>query len=560
MERVRRVGGPLAVLVALVVLAGACGGGGEDGGGQAAETAVEAADVVIAPDGPPRRGGSVVYALASETDGWDPTVNRWATDGTQVALTFFDPLAAYNADGEAVPYLAESITPNGDFTEWTITLRPGIRFHDGTELNAAAVKTMFDAREKSVLTGPALALIETVETTGDLSLVVRMNGPWAAFPVALTGQAGVVPAPSQLASPDSSRKPIGTGPFRFVEWVPDNRLVVERNPDYWLRDEAGNQMPYLDRIEFRPIPDDTARSAAVTTGDVDIAHTGAVSSIKQFRELAAAGKLQYVEQRGDTEVTFVQLNLATPPFDDLRARRAVALATDNQAWVDVIAQGVTTRATSVFRPSSKWYVDAGFPAFDLAAATEEVAAYEADTGRPLTFTLSVIGTPLGRQQGEFLKQMWEQAGMQVEVRQVDAATLIVDGALGNYQATMWSQFGSPDPDYEQVWWDPDNARPVGEISLNFPRNRDPEINTALERARATDDATVRKEAYATVQRRLAATVPYVLLDYPTPVKVAQNRVRGLLQTTLPDGSASIPIGGPGSFSLVTRLTQVWVVD
>ena len=331
MERVRRVGGPLAVLVALVVLAGACGGGGEDGGGQAAETAVEAADVVIAPDGPPRRGGSVVYALASETDGWDPTVNRWATDGTQVALTFFDPLAAYNADGEAVPYLAESITPNGDFTEWTITLRPGIRFHDGTELNAAAVKTMFDAREKSVLTGPALALIETVETTGDLSLVVRMNGPWAAFPVALTGQAGVVPAPSQLASPDSSRKPIGTGPFRFVEWVPDNRLVVERNPDYWLRDEAGNQMPYLDRIEFRPIPDDTARSAAVTTGDVDIAHTGAVSSIKQFRELAAAGKLQYVEQRGDTEVTFVQLNLATPPFDDLRARRAVALATDNQA-------------------------------------------------------------------------------------------------------------------------------------------------------------------------------------------------------------------------------------
>lgn len=558
MVRVGRSIGLVAVLLALTVVAGACGGGSGSGQGPTADTVVEAADVLLPSDGPPRQGGRVVYALASESDGWDPTVNRWATDGTQVALTFFDPLAAYNAEGEAVPFLAESITPNADFTEWTITLRPGIRFHDGTELDAAAVKTVLDAREKSVLTGPAFALVESVETTGDLTVVVRMNGPWAAFPVALTGQAGVVPAPSQLASPDSSRRPVGTGPFRFVEWVPDNRLVVERNPDYWVRDEAGNRMPYLDRIEFRPIPDDLARAAAVSTGDVDIAHTTAVPSIKRFREMAAAGELQYVEQRGDTETTFVQMNLEAPPFDDLRARRAVALATDNRAWVDVIAQGVTLPATSVFRPTSKWYAEAGFPAFDPAAAAEEVAAYEAETGQPLSFTLNVIGTPLGRQQGEFLKQMWEQAGMQVEVRQVDAATLIVDGALGNYQATIWGQFGSPDADYEQVWWDPDNARPVGQIALNFPRIRDEELNAALERARSTDDLATRQEAYAVVQQRLAALVPYALLDHPVPVKVAQNRVRGLLQTTLPDGSPSIPMGGPGSFSLVTRLSQTWV--
>jgi peptide/nickel transport system substrate-binding protein len=258
-------------------------------------------------------------------------------------------------------------------------------------------------------------------------------------------------------------------------------------------------------------------------------------------------------------VTFVMMNLDKPPFDDVRARKAVAHGIDQQAYVTTIADGLTEPARSVFRPSSRWFSDEGYPGYDPDEARRLVEEYEAEKG-PLEFTYSSLSTPVSRQNAEFLKAMWEDVGMTVDLNAADAATFIVDGALGNYEATTWGQFGSPDPDYEHVWWYSANASPVGSLALNFPRNRDPQIDEALNRARATDEFAARKEAYTDVQARFAQDVPYGFLDYPTPVKVAQNRVRNWLQDTLPNGQPSVAMGGPGSFSLVTRLTQTWVAN
>jgi peptide/nickel transport system substrate-binding protein len=553
-EAWRVAGGVL--LVALLVAVG-CGSSSDDD--QAAtEPAVEGADVVI-DDGAPQPGGRIVYALGSESDGWDPTEGRWATDGTQVGMAIFDPIAAYDEDGDWAPYLAESLTPNADFTEWTIALRPNVKFHNGTTLDSAAVAKTLQAHRESALTKPTFAFVDSIETPDPSTVVVRMNAPWAAFPVALTGQAGVIPAPEQLDNAESgSRNPIGTGPFKFVNWDPDKSLVVERNPDYWQRDADGNQLPYLDGIEFRPIPDDVARTASIQTGDADMTHTVESTSIQTFRDMASQGRLQYFQQRGASEVTFVMMNLDKPPFDDVRARKAVAHAINQEAYVTTIAEGLTEPARSVFRPSSRWFSDEGYPGYDPEEARRLVEEYEAEKG-PLEFTYSSLSTPVSRQNAEFLKAMWEEVGMQVDLNAADAATFIVDGALGNYEATNWGQFGSPDPDYEHVWWYSANASPVGTLALNFPRNRDPQIDEALNRARATDDFEARKDAYAEVQARFAQDVPYGFLDYVTPVKVAQNRVRGWLQDTLPGGETSVAMGGPGSFSLVTRLTQTWVV-
>jgi len=548
----------LAVLFATVLLATSCGGSSDDSGSSTATT--EPPDVVIEPDGPPQSGGRIVYALASESDGWDPTEGRWATDGTQVGLAIFDPLSAYDADGEWAPYLAQSFTPTDDFMTWTIALRPDVTFQNGTAFDASAVVKTIEAHRASALTKPTFANIDSIEVTDPLTVTVQMNAPWAAFPVALTGQAGVIPAPEQLDNPDGSRFPIGTGPFTFVSWDPDKSLVVERNPDYWQTDPDGNQLPYLDAVEFRPIPDDGSRTASIETGDVDMTHTTEINSIQTFRGLAAAGELQLYEQRGASEVTFAQFNFDEPPFDDVRARLAVAHALDQQAWVDVITEGENEAATSVFRPSSRWYHDADYPSYDLEEAQRLVEEYEAEKG-PLSFAYSVLSTPTSVRQGELVKSMLEQAGMEVTVSTTDAAGFIVNGALGQYQVTQWGQFGSPDPDYEHVWWYSANASPVGQLALNFPRNRDPQVDEALNRARATDDFETRKQAYVDLQERFAEDVPYMFLDYPTPVKVAQNRVRGMLQDLpLPNGEESVLMGGPGSFSLVTRLTQTWVVS
>lgn len=546
----------LGIVAAMLVVVSACGGdSSDDADGTTATT--EPADVIIEPSGPPRHGGRIVYALASESDGWNPTEGRWATDGTQVGLAIFDPLSAYDVEGNWAPYLAESITPNDDFTVWTIQLREGVTFHNGRPLDAQAVLRTVEGHRQSALTRPALVNIDTVEATGPLTVTIRMHEPWAAFPVALTGQAGVIPAPEQLDSPDASRFPIGTGPFKFVSWEPDKSLVVERNPDYWQRDENGQQLPYLDGIEFRPIPDASARTASIQTGDVDMTHTVDIQSIDVFREMARNGQLQIYEQRGPSEVTFAQFNMLQPPFDDIRARKAVVHAINKQVWVDVVTQGQNEPANSVFRPSSRWYHDAGYPSYDPEEARRLVEEYEAEKG-PLEFSYSVISTPEGVRQGELIKSMLEEVGMTVTIKSTDAATFIVDGALGNYQMTAWGQFGSPDPDYEHVWWYSANASPIGQLALNFPRNRDPLVDEALNRARATDDFETRKQAYIDLQERFAEDVPYAFLDYPTPVKVARNHVRGMLQDKLPNGEQSVPMGGPGSFSLVTRLTQTWI--
>jgi len=418
------------------------------------------------------------------------------------------------------------------------------------------VVKMLEAHLASALTKPTFANVASLAAPDPLTVTVTMNAPWAAFPVALTGQAGVVPAPAMLDDPDGASNPVGTGPFSFVSWTPDKELVTERNPNYWQNDAEGQQLPYLDGVRFVPIPDDGSRTASIQTGDLDMTHTTEVASIATFRSMAEAGQLQLVEQRGPAEVTFAQFNMAQPPFDDIRARQAAVHAIDQQQWVDVITQGLNDAATSVFRPSSKWYHDADYPSYDLEEAKRLVQEYEAEKG-PLEFSYSVLSTPVATQQGELIRSMLEQAGMTVTVNATDASTFIVNGALGQYEMIQWGQFGSPDPDYEHVWWYSANANPPGQLALNFPRNRDPLVDEALNKARSTDVFDTRKQAYVELQERFAADVPYAFLDYPTPVKVAQIKVRDMLQNTLPNGEPSIAMGGPGSFSLVTRLTQTW---
>jgi peptide/nickel transport system substrate-binding protein len=544
-------------LIALLSVAAACGGGDDDGEDTTDTTVRAGTNITLAAEGPPRAGGTLRYGLGSETDGWDPSANRWAGDGTMVGLAIFDPLAAYAEDGSIAPYLAESFESNDDFTQWTITLRAGITFHNGEPLTSTAVQRTMDGLRTSALTAPALRPITSIETPDELTVVINTSTPWAALPASLAGQAGVVAAPAQLDDPDGSRNPIGTGPFRFMSWTPDKELIVERNADYWRADEDGTQLPYLDRIEFLPIPDSAQRVNSIETDGLDMTWTADSSAVIKLRDLARSGQLQIVEQPGQTEVAFILLNLAAPPFDNATARRAVALATDSQAWVDVIGQGVAQRAQTLFRPGTKWHADIPIAGYDLAAAQREVEAYEAENG-PLAFSIQVVSTPLGRQQGDFLKAMWEAAGMSVEVKQLEGTTFLLDAVLGDFHSAVWAQFGSPDPDYEQVWWRSTSSAPVGSLSLNFPRHNDAATDAALDEARSTDDFDARKAAYDEVQRRFVENLPYIYLSYVQPVVAATNDVRGITNGPLPDGQPALALGGPGSFSYVTFLTQTWL--
>ena len=178
---------------------------------------------------------------------------------------------------------------------------------------------------------------------------------------------------------------------------------------------------------------------------------------------ADAGQIQLVENQGETEEAFAMLNGVQAPFDSLTARQAVAYATDQASYIAAVDQGNTQPVHAVFREGTPFYTDAPYPEYDLDKAKELVQQYQQETGKPLEFELLDDSTNAGTLQAQFLKQKWEAAGMKVTIKQQDQATLIVTAVTGNYQAVAWAQFGSPDPDYDYLWWISDNAAPKGQL-------------------------------------------------------------------------------------------------
>jgi ABC-type transport system substrate-binding protein len=532
----------LVLPVLVVALAtGACGGGTEDAEDDGTSGGTDVVDEGVAGVGDPVPGGSLVYGIGAETDGWNPTQNTWAPEGTQIGRTVYDPLAAFDEDGDAVPFLAESIEPNADYTEWTITLRPGVVFHNGDPLTAEAVEVVLEGHRDSPLSSPAIAPLADVEVTDELTAVVTMSSPWVAFPATLTAQLGVVPHPS-IIQEDIRDEPIGTGPFRFVSWTPNDSFVAERNPDYWREG-----LPYLDSIEYRPLPDAESRRTAFDAGDIDIYLGGAPEDITTYRPQAEAGDdVQFFSDRGENEEGFVQLNLEAPPFDDLRVRQALAFATDYETYNQVIDQGVLRMADGPFVPESPWFVATDFPDYDLAAAQALVEEVEAETGEPLRFTLQNTADDFAREQSAILQEMWQQAGFEVDLEFTEQTQYIFDALGGQYQANAWRQFSSPDPDGDSQWWHSSS-------SLNFANIDDPEIDAALETGRESDDPEVRAEAYATLQQRFTDLLPYLWLAHVEWAIIAKPWVQGIPDATLPDGTPAKPFVSGNH-----RVDQLWI--
>ncbi len=252
---------PFAVVALVALVAVACGSSKDSGGDNAGGSTNATVENLTKPvEGPPKPGGKIIFGTESDSSGWNPTVDRWDATGTEVAVSVYDALAAFDENYQAQPYLAESLTPNADSTVWTIKMRDGIKFINGSPLNAAAVQNEIDKFRAAALTGAAFANIDSTALVDNLTLTVTMKLPWAAFPNSLTAQAGVIPAPEQLAASaeESSRVPIGTGPFMYRSWD-GGKFDAVKNPNYWRKDASGNQLPYLDEVTFQSIPDSTVR-------------------------------------------------------------------------------------------------------------------------------------------------------------------------------------------------------------------------------------------------------------------------------------------------------------
>lgn len=540
---------PLAIALLAVgsLLVAACGGDESGGGGS------NGGD--NEPAGDPVPGGELVYGLEAETaDGWCLAEAQLAISGIQVARTIYDTLTAPNEDGEYEPFLAESVEPNETYDEWTITLREGVKFHDGTDLDATVVKNNLDAyrgtypARNPLLFRFVLQDIADVQVADPMTVKVMTTRPWPAFPATLfaSGRLGMM-AQAQLDSDNCAREMIGTGPFELENWTTGESLSATKNPDYWGTDADGNQLPYLDRIEYQPYPDGGARVNALLGGSVNMIHTASAQQILQLREDAESGNVNLVESDEYAEVSYGMMNTSAPPFDSLTARKAVAYAVDQETFNQVVNEGLLQIASGPFAPGSMGYVeDAGLPRYDLDEAKKLVAQYEQESGQPLKFTLQHTTDAEVTAAAQLLQEQARKAGMQVDLKAVEQATLIETVIGTEWQIATFRNHPGGDPDTQYYWWH--SSQPT-----NFGKFKDDEVDALLDEGRESSDPERRKEIYQELNKRLGEQVYNYWLNWTMWAVASDSNIHGVMGPELPSGKGPFPGLATGH-----PVTAIWI--
>ena len=500
----------------------------------------------------PKPGGALVFGVDAEEKGFSPTQGTFDEVGILYARTVFDPLMILAADSTPQPYLAQSVTPNGDYTVWTITMRPNLVFHNGSPCDAAAVAANFAAHKASALTGPAITTIDTVTVTSPLVVTIIMKSPWVPFDYYLTGGIGgqfaFIAEPNWLNS-NSQTNPVGTGPFVFQEWVPNDHFTATKNPHYWR-----SGYPYLDSITYKPIPDPDQLLSSLTSGSVDIMHSDTPNAISTLRSDTSLG---YVDDStnvaGESDMGCLLLNLDKPPFNNLKVRQATAYAISSAQYVKVIDQGIFPTSNGPFSSNSPYYVaDNGYPVYNVSKAKQLVQEAQQETGQPVSVTVNHVPDPTTTRIAEYLQQALQTAGITVTLSPIQQAQIINTALLGTFQAQVWRQFGAVDPDMNYIFWSPTNANTPG-FSINMARNTDPAMQTALLQGRQSPNKSDRIAAYQQVSKLLGSDIPYVWYDRTVWAIGAQPTVENFDNPTTPTGAKAFGLIGGAIWP-----TQIWL--
>lgn len=467
----------------------------------------------------PRRGGTLNVGMEADFPTLDP-LGMGALAERQVGMSVYDTLLEIDEKGTLRPGLAENFSLAPNALSAKLTLRSGVKFHDGTPLDAEAVvfnfKRLRDPANKCRCNADLVSLADVV-ALGPLEVEFRLSSPSAHILSVLADVPGMMISPTAVRKLDKGygQAPVGTGPFMYKEWRKGNYFHAVRNPDYWRK-----ELPYLDEVFYRPMPDDQTRQAALAAGNID------VSLVPAPRDVAAAirDKSFKVIDPGDLGTVFVMISWRANSVQDPRVRQALAYATDRAALNKAINRGIYKLARTPFGsglfPHEK--VE-GFREFDLKKAQALVR----EVGKPVKVKLSVTASPNTIQTAQALQQMWKKAGIETEIDQQEQVQLIRNAINNNFEIMIFRWPGRSDPDLNVYQFFHSKSM------RNYVRYSDPAMDKALEAGRAAVDKDERLKNYAAVSNILARDVVYHFLHYYTPFMLTGKNVEGIPR--IPDG-------------------------
>ena len=472
----------------------------------------------------PRRGGTLRVGFYIEAATMDPHLSGSKID-RQVYHNIYEPLVTLDAKLGVKPGLAES-WQQPDSKTVVFKLRRGVKFHDGTDFNAEAARFNFNrmkAEPKSVRKGE-IASIDSVDVVDAHTIKINLKRPDAALLATLTDRAGMMVSPKVAqergAELERNAKGAGTGPFEFVEWEKDSHLVIKRNESYWNK-QGG---PYLDRVRYRPIPDDTVKLQSLQTGEID------VMDYVQPRDVAAV--------RADRNVVVVdvpsladfayQLNHARPPFATKALRQAVASSLDLEQIVKGVWLNVGVPANGPIPPTS-WAYDRSIA--PIKRDLTRVKAKLAEGGQPngFTFTMTTNNIPINVQEAEVIQAQLREASITMKIKLVYSATLISDGNNKNFEMISYQWSGRPDPDGNTYQF----YKTTQGTSLNWSGISNQQIDALLDKSREVSSQAERKRLFSDLTKILQDELPMVFIVHPIEPKAFSPKVQGY--EPIPDG-------------------------
>ncbi|GGO59655.1 peptide ABC transporter [Microbacterium nanhaiense] len=464
-------------------------------------------------------GGTLVYATGyGEPSCLDPHVGGYWSQAL-LATQVLEPLFGRSADGEIVPWLAESGTPSEDGLSWDIVLKDGIAFTDGTPFDAEAVKAniehMQDPETGSSTGRIAVKEIESVDIVDDTHLTLNLSRPKSALLEVLSQHWAAMESPAGIerGKDANCQAPIGTGPFVYGEWTPQESILLTRNDDYvTTAPEADHDGPaHLEAIEWRFIPDAATRQAALVSDEVQMVDSPLPTDI-----MAAEGQgITHINAPRAAASNRVELNMAQAPFDDIRVREAFIRSADPTPGIETLFAGTAERSYSVMSSMEPFaYSDESLFSTDTERAAElldEAGWVMGDDGirekdgKKLTVRFPVASNQSTQAEQSLFEQIQAntaKVGFDVQLNVTDLWGWYENLFAYEYEAVS-APYTTVGPDVLRITYHSDSRTPEPSgYFANVSGMNDPEVDALLDEALATTDEAGRKELYTEAQKRI----------------------------------------------------------
>jgi peptide/nickel transport system substrate-binding protein len=488
-----------------------------------------------------RPADTLVIGRASDALGFDPA--RFTdNESIEVCEQIYEHLVRLEPGStEPEASLATAWSVSDDGRVWTLTLRQGVRFHDGTPFDAEAVKLSFERQLRTdhpyhmpdfqYWKNSFAGVVRAIDVVDPFTVRITLYQPYAPFlaSLAMFPVSIVSPAAVALRKGDFANHPVGTGPFRFVEWTPGDRVVLERNEDYW------GPRPRLRRLVFKVIPDARQRLIALEGGGIDVAY-GVLPAELQFVELHPDLRLH---RSAGENVAYLAMNMSRPNLADPRVRRAMNHAINKVPIVKLVYQGMGVPAKGVLPPTMWAYDDKLYDyAYDPAQARALLAeATVAGVWDPsATLTLYAPRSPRAylpdpERVARAIQRNLEEVGVRTELVLQDLGPHIASVERGDHDLCLLGWVADiPDPDnFLYLLLARDNAQ-VGS-ARNVAFYQDAEVSGLLEFAQGTSDRAEREQLYRRAQVKIAQDAPWVPLAHAQVLVAARDDVQGLVIST-----------------------------